>query len=130
MPRSSTLESRQEDIINVGSFGLENHSSLSDVEIIEQFGTKNHSDNVCESSTPHLDKITHVHFEDLSAYDREQNASKKVRILSSTNTDRECMVEPNQLGTGCGGGDERELLRATSEGKQVHRNSMYCQLYK
>ena len=117
-------ELTQEDTLHVGSFGLTNYSSLSDVEVIEHIGTKNNAENICESSTPHSEKETHVHFEDLSTSHREQNTPKNTEDLSiNCNAGKKSMVHPNQLGAG--GGDERELLRSTSERQQVQRNCMY-----
>lgn len=97
-----------------------NYSSFSDVEILERFDLKKNEGSSGGRSSPHSDKMVRVHFEDIASSQGEGEFVEASRELGS----KESVVQPNQLGAGSGGGDNRELMRATtSGGKQALRNS-------
>ncbi len=116
---SGKLESVPEDIVPLNDRNL---SSFSDVEIIEQFELRKNGGSGGETSSPHSDKMVHVHFEDLHSSQGEGTNTE----VPTKHAGKECVVQPNQLGAGSGGGDSRGLLRATgSGGKQAQRNGRY-----
>ena len=116
---SGKLESVPEDIVPISERNL---SSFSDVEILEQFDQKNNGASEGETSSPYSEKAVHVHFEDT----QDGGKGTSTHQVSIEHGGKECVVQPNQLGTGSGGGDSRGLLRATGPGgKQTPRNGKY-----
>ena len=119
---SGKLESVPEDIVPISERNL---SSFSDVEILEQFDQKNNGASEGETSSPHSEKTVHVHFEDLNT-SQDGGKSTSTHQVSIEHGGKECVVQPNKLGAGSGGGDSRGLLRATGPGgKQTPRNGKY-----
>ncbi|XP_028396906.1 acyl-CoA-binding domain-containing protein 5-like isoform X2 [Dendronephthya gigantea] len=123
LPNSAMLESVPEDIVPLNDRCL---SSFSDVEILEQFDMRKNGGSSGETSSPHSDKMVHVHFEDLNTSEVEgaithHKASKEHGV-------KECVVQPNQVGAGSGAGDSKGPSRATgSGGKHTQRNAQYSE---
>lgn len=120
---SGKLESVPEHIVPITDRNL---SSFSDVEILEQFDLKNNGASEGETSSPYSEKAVHVHFKDLNTSRDGGKGTNTHEEVSIEHGGRECVVQPNQVGAGSGGGDSRGLLRATAAGgKQTPRNGKY-----
>lgn len=120
---SGKLESVPEDIVPLSERNL---SSFSDVEILEQFDQRNNGTSEGETSSPYSEKAVHVHFEDLNTSQDGGKGTSTHQEVSTEQGGKECVVQPNQLGAGSGGGDSRGHLRATGPGgKQTPRNGKY-----
>ena len=120
---SGKLESVPEHIVPITDTNL---SSFSDVEILEQFDLKNNGASEGDTSSPYSEKAVHVHFKDLNTSRDGGEGTNTHEEVSIEHGGRECVVQPNQLGGGSGGGDSRGLLRATAAGgKQTPRNGKY-----
>ena len=116
------LESVPEDIVPLNDKYL---SSFSDVEILEQFDVKKNGGSCGETSSPHADKMVHVHFEDINGMSEVEEATTHHRT-SKEHGVKECVVQPNQLGSGSGGGNSRGPSTATgSGGKHTQRNGTH-----
>ena len=124
MLQSRSLELVPEHMIPLNDRNL---SSFSDVEILEQFDVKKNGGSEGETSSPPSEKMVHVHFEDLNTSQGEVDDTITYQEVLKEHSGKECVVQPNQFGSGSGSVDSRGLMRSSgSSGKQAQRSGKHC----
>lgn len=114
---SFVADSAPDDIIQLKD---RNRSSISDVEVLEQFNHKKNGSD--DSSSHHSDKIVHVHFKDLELSQEAKDCS--LSDIPVKHKIKECVVQPgHREGSSSGVDDCRSVSRGlTSGGKHTQRN--------